>query len=394
MKLILFAHGGSGNHGCEALVRGTNLLAKDYDKNIKVCVATYNAKEDIKYGIDDLELIEYNDFKKYDPLRYVDKAARVLFKSGFFRTRVIKPVTNKIEKGDICLSIGGDNYSYINVIPHDIINVHNEAINKSCLTILWGCSINAENIKDQIKNDLLNYDFIYARESLTYNELIDKGFSKDKVRLTTDVAFVIEPTYTKVNKFVNKNHCVGINISPIVTSHGITNSVVLDNYKYLIDKILEDTEMDVLLIPHVIWEHSNDIDVIAVLQKYYPNNKRVIAVDDMKVSELKGVISKCRIFIGARTHSTIAAYSTCVPTLAVGYSVKARGIAKDLFGTSDNYVISSDEIEEVDDLYNAYQWILKNESEIKSKLIDLMPDYKKRAFNTFKEIMEISNYEA
>ncbi len=51
--------------------------------------------------------------------------------------------------------------------------------------------------------------------------------------------------------------------------------------------------------------------------------------------ELKGYISRCRAFVGARTHSTIAAYSTGVPTLAIGYSVKARGIAKDLFGTEE-----------------------------------------------------------
>ena len=45
------------------------------------------------------------------------------------------------------------------------------------------------------------------------------------------------------------------------------------------------------------------------------------------------------MFIGARTHATIAAYSSCVPTLVVGYSIKARGIAKDLFGTDEGYVL-------------------------------------------------------
>ena len=33
------------------------------------------------------------------------------------------------------------------------------------------------------------------------------------------------------------------------------------------------------------------------------------------------------------------AYSSCVPTLVVGYSVKARGIARDIFGTEDRYVL-------------------------------------------------------
>ena len=59
---------------------------------------------------------------------------------------------------------------------------------------------------------------------------------------------------------------------------------------------------------------------------------RVVFFEDHNCMELKGIISKCRFFVGARTHSTIAAYSMGIPTLVVGYSVKARGIARDLLG--------------------------------------------------------------
>ena len=56
------------------------------------------------------------------------------------------------------------------------------------------------------------------------------------------------------------------------------------------------------------------------------------------------------MFIGARTHSTIAAYSSGVPTLVVGYSVKAKGIAKDLFGTEENYVLPVQALKEENNL--------------------------------------------
>ena len=61
----------------------------------------------------------------------------------------------------------------------------------------------------------------------------------------------------------------------------------------------------------------------------YKSTGRVMLVQDCNCEELKGYISRCRFFIGARTHATIAAYSSQVPTLVVGYSVKAKGIAKD-----------------------------------------------------------------
>jgi len=41
------------------------------------------------------------------------------------------------------------------------------------------------------------------------------------------------------------------------------------------------------------------------------------------------------LFAGARTHSTIAALSSGVPTLSFAYSIKAQGINRDIFGHAD-----------------------------------------------------------
>lgn len=112
-------------------------------------------------------------------------------------------------------------------------------------------------------------------------------------------------------------------------------------------------------------------------------------IDDCNCLELKGYISRCRLFIGARTHATIAAYSTCVPTLVVGYSVKAKGIAKDIFGTYENYVIPVQSLENSDDLINSFTWIYENEDKIKNHLTTFMPTYKKRGLEAKKEIEEL-----
>lgn len=86
------------------------------------------------------------------------------------------------------------------------------------------------------------------------------------------------------------------------------------------------------------------------------------------------------MFIGARTHSTIAAYSHCVPTLVLGYSVKSRRIAKDLFGTEENYVLPVQKLVNTDELVNGFKWLLSNESTIKQHLLDIMPEYIKKAY--------------
>ncbi|NIN03283.1 MAG: polysaccharide pyruvyl transferase, partial [Hydrotalea flava] len=44
--------------------------------------------------------------------------------------------------------------------------------------------------------------------------------------------------------------------------------------------------------------------------------------------ELKGIIGRCDLFIGARMHSNIASISMHVPTVALAWSHKYHGIMK------------------------------------------------------------------
>ena len=110
---------------------------------------------------------------------------------------------------------------------------------------------------------------------------------------------------------------------------------------------------------------------------------------DMPCQKLKYIISQCRAFIGARTHATIAAYSSCVPTLVVGYSVKARGIAKDLFGTEKHYVLPVQMLENPEELIRAYNWMMDREQKIKNRLEEIMPEYCARAKAAGEEIRKL-----
>ena len=86
---------------------------------------------------------------------------------------------------------------------------------------------------------------------------------------------------------------------------------------------------------------------------------------------------KTYFFIGARTHATIAAYSSGVPTLVVGYSIKAKGIAKDIFGTYENYVVPVQNLKLENDLLDNFKWIIKNEKSIKNHLNQVIYSYNK-----------------
>lgn len=98
-------------------------------------------------------------------------------------------------------------------------------------------------------------------------------------------------------------------------------------------------------------------------------------IEDHSCEELKGYISRCRFFVGARTHATIAAYSSCVPTLVIGYSVKARGIARDLFGTESEYVLPVQELKAENQLTEAFKNLFCRNDAIQQRLSDILPTY-------------------
>ena len=102
-------------------------------------------------------------------------------------------------------------------------------------------------------------------------------------------------------------------------------------------------------------------------------------VTDRSCTELKYLISNCRFFLGARTHATIAAYSTGVPTLVLGYSVKSRGIARDLFGTEEGYVLPVQKLTRPEELTKAFLRLMDQEEQIRSHLAAILPGYKERA---------------
>ena len=157
----------------------------------------------------------------------------------------------------------------------------------------------------------------------------------------------------------------------------------------LINRLLNDTESDILLIPHVTLPRG-DVEPLTSLKDCFKDNDRVVLIPStFTAAQYKGIISRCDMFIGARTHATIAAYSTCVPTLVIGYSVKSKGIAKDLFGTYDGLVIPVEEIDCTEKLIEAYSDFAANKEDYRKRLCDVMPDYIERAKSSIKGLFKI-----
>ena len=374
-KIVLYMHAGSDNHGCEAIA---NSLIKMLP--CPAILVTNRAAEDAKYSLPELcsEIIEERQVEKNFFVHTWYYVWRKLFKDPECYMRYRYNAVRGKNLREINISIGGDNYCYDNMLERLIMGnrmFHREGAK----TVLYGCSIEPELLeRPEILEDMKRYNLIVARESITYDALKNAGVTEN-VHLCPDPAFLLDTEELPMPEGWIAGKMVGLNVSPMIVDNEKKSGITLENYKGLIKHILENTDLNIALIPHVVWQGGDDRKTIEELYQAFAVSGRVIKIGDASASQLKGYISRCRMFIGARTHATIAAYSTCVPTLVVGYSVKARGIAKDLFGSAENYVLPVQTLENKDDLINAFEWLRAEEEHIRTHLQQMMPEYKKRA---------------
>ena len=381
-EYILFPHGGSGNHGCEAIVRTTCSMLQ----HEKTVLFSSRPNEDFQYGIDNITEIA-------EPTKPLNKRS-LSFAKAYIEQHLFhqmdaidalnfSPVIARLNRGSVLISIGGDNYCYG---ENEFIYMVNRYVKKKhAKTVLWGCSVEPERISPQMAEDLRSYDLIVARESLTFAAL--KSINNSTV-LKPDPAFTMIPVECELPSVFAKSKVIGINLSPLIIGNEKSSGVTFQNYIRLIQFILDNTSNSVALVPHVVWKTSDDRTILRKLKSEFSDMDRVILIEDHSAPELKYIISKCDMFVGARTHAAIAAYSTCIPTLVVGYSVKAKGIAKDLFGSYDKYVLPVQQLENEDDLVNAFRKLLDTYCDDKKRLHKIMPTYIQNAYEASKLLTE------
>ena len=370
MNYIIYSNGSAGNHGCEAIHRGTMALLGEAHNYI---IQSPGVEDDRRYGLGELARLWQAEQPVKRNLRFL-LAYLKLKRTGDYTAMdglaYLPGIKCAAGAAKVALSVGGDNYCYPGTEIYGWLN--REYHRNGMKTVLWGCSVEPDRVP-VIAEDMARYDLIVARESITFEAL---SRVNPNTVLAPDPAFFMQPQACTLDPRMESGNVIGINASPHILKCETDAGMAYENYKQLIAWILEHTDAYVALVPHVVWPSNDDRTVLRRLYEEFGCHERLIPVEDHSAPELKYIISKCRMFVGARTHATIAAYSSGVPTLVVGYSVKARGIARDLFGTEEGYVLPVQSLREPMELTNAFQGMADREEEIREHLNQMLPNYR------------------
>lgn len=395
MKILLYNQGTSYNHGCEAIIRTiSGIISKRYP-DASFTVSSFRPDEDLEYIDTENGRYTFINSDSFNKLTFekrrliVGSASTVLHNIPLFPC-FFKDTVKAAKEADAMISVGGDSFSYGK--SAELTTISNR-LRKYCgRSVLWGCSIDPKYLEgDEFKykvRGLKDFSLITARESLTFEAFEKLGFKN--ARLYPDPAFTLKASEPKEPLFENDRDIVGINISPLIMNYETSRDATLKCYAALVKKILDTTDFNVALVSHVICKTSNDTEASKKLLDAVGAGDRIRIIGDGNAEELKGIISKCRFFVAARTHASIAAYSQRIPTLVVGYSVKSRGIAKDIFGTYEGYVVPVQELDSESALCDAFFGsIVKNEEAIRARYDSVMPDYIARADSAGDEFVSL-----
>jgi polysaccharide pyruvyl transferase WcaK-like protein len=289
-----------------------------------------------------------------------------------------------------------------------------------------------------VRFTLNRVSLITIREEITRDYLQEIGIEKPPIYLTADPSFLLEPVRREVveeiflREGIDKRDkpLIGMTVSPANSiAMSIKESrylkIMMATYRMLeyflpeklfevmvkmtkragyyskirsryfrnmepirraVDYLTGELGATVVFIPHGYSPGEGDDRIMAeeIYRTVKHKHKVKLITGDYTSQELKGIIGECDLFIGVRMHANIAATSSYVPTLAIAYSHKARGIMKML--GQEKYVC---EKVTTQDLISKIDEIWFNKEKITKELKRRIKTLKKNALLNGKLVKEL-----
>lgn len=355
------------NRGCEAIVRGTmEILRAEFGPGVLAHAGAYGEPRVLDAQRAAESDASVRTFRLLIGARRWSWRWVTLQANKRLRTRFAAlhaPLKPKMLRVSAALEIGGDNYSLDYEAPHRLIAMDRYLLAKGIPVVIWGASIGPFEANPVFAAEVLAHlrslPAILVRESSTLEYLRERGISEN-VRVVADPAYVMAPVPVSTARlgFSISPGAIGINLSPFVAKYLLKSQAPLwqlttadlepwiEFATELVIATARKFSRQIVLVPHAESDLAG-LDDRALLEEIARRATARLGAPvpcvpaGLSAAELKAIIAQCHVFAGARTHSTIAAISSGVPTLSVAYSTKARGLNRDVFGTLDHVVESA-----------------------------------------------------
>jgi len=403
---ILAGNSSYGNLGCEAISRGTLKILREIFRDPRIIFLSHFQSEE-QYRAQciqetDKAVVHFAAHRLASKKEVLQRfwnpgnwlyVYRYFFNPAALRYQIYREMLPFLDKAEAVLSIGGDNYSLDYGVPTLFTVLDDIVLEKRRPLAIWGASVGPFNknpdYEKYMSHHLKDVTMILARESITVDYLNSIGVSENVCHVA-DPAFLMDPEEPEgIEDIITiDEEAIGINLSPLMAKYVCRGDLKawICKAASIIEDVSKKTEMPIYLIPHETRPHSSDSEFMQQVHSLIKNKSSSIILipQGYNAAETKWIISRMAFFAGARTHSTIAALSSGVPTLSLAYSIKAKGINQDIFGHL-KYCINPEE--------TSYRMVsdrilsmLERNNDIKSDLKEKIPLVQRRSLNAGSEL--------
>lgn len=364
MNILIVGHDTFENKGCQALVLTTTELLHRFIPNARFKVFSWDPEYDRRRynnnGIScDFVLHKFNtgEFSRRNRFwLFLNRTAKIRTEKGLFAPQRFY---DALSWADLVVVSGGDilaDYGEAAVKHYFFPIAVSVALGKRVYVFAQSISrYRDRKLEAFCKRYLNEAGLITVREKISYEHLKELGI-KAPVYLTADPAFLLQPcSPERVREMFREQGIagdgeprIGFSVSRTVTRWGASDhGGFVDGIADVLDRLAErHRDARFLFVPHVSYRNDakNDDRVIGreIRERTSCRNRVDLVQGDYSCDELKAMIGSCDVFVGARTHATIAAVSQAVPTVALAYSIKASGIMSELLD-KDVCVLSAGE---------------------------------------------------
>ena len=398
---LLVGNGPYTNRGCEAIVRGTTQILDAAFGNQTSYVAA-------SFGLPD-QIHAQAAQEGFPRLRHERLAPKGRISIDYLKSqtqRFLRVPTNfclhrlpaEASQCWAALQVGGDNYSLDYGYPRRFIGIDRWLEQQGVPLVLWGASVGPFDkdpaFERQMARHLSRFCLITVRESRSARYLQRMGLTN--FVQVADPAFLMEPE--PVADLALPPAFVGINLSPLVANTATGGDLKRwgEICAAALSRMVAQCDLPIVLIPHVVTPVAENDDrafLRSVASAVNAPSRLTLIEADYTAAQLKWIISKATCFAGARTHSTIAALSTGVPTLSLAYSVKAWGINEDVFGHT-GHCMASGCLREEEIFASRLLELINLEAEVRRHLELALPALKAKAMTAgvrLRQILEARN---
>lgn len=383
-RFLLAGNGPYANRGCEAIVRGSVEIITKRFPNASFVLSSFGAsvKEEAKKETD--SHIEHRP-PEISPPRFLSRrwwqsvfgGLNNLTEEDQFAVQVAA-----MKECDCALLLGGDNYSLDYGRPTKFVAMNEALLKTGKPVIMWGASVGPftkdPEYESIMASHLRRLTLILAREQETVAYLAKIGVTEN-VKLVADPAFCLSSKPPSVADKLAKvlgHESIGLNLSPLIGLYWPGGERDWFQIAMECARSLKNLSYGPLvLVPHVTIDtpYDNDYSFLASINNELKDvrNDIILLPPHLSASEYKWVISRLAVFVGARMHATIAAMSSCVPTVSIGYSLKYKGLNRLVFDSED-WLISLDHLRP-ETLTEKVSSAIKQSEHIRSHLHNAIP---------------------